>query len=351
MYKMYNTQLDEESDDDSSSFWSDREKQDDEDEEEVERVMDEEESRPVAEAGDSLQKASEEEKPELINQGDFHRESLEDETDDDDDNDDEESCSSSSDSPAPSLMTSGYGTYRPEEQEGGGYGEDHTMTELDQDSEGDLSEMRDDEGDDRSLSSFGGFDIESTCERDYHKNHPQSVLTDNKPEANVACRGDDCLYNKDVNLEEDRSQADEQEVEDEPENKDVTNAASEEKHHVSVAQDKYLLNEKHLEDGCDPEEGKQHEMVKEVRQDLKKQKDVDKEVEDKVESDDPDESSSNKDIKFIDSKVDFNWMTYNKMCEEWEGNLRQKKGKWFPAATIIKTLSLLNGLSIRTTDC
>lgn len=327
MYKMYNTQLDEESDDDknslNSSFWSDGEKQEDEEEEEVERVTDEEASRPVAQAEDSLQEASEEEKPELFIQGDVHRESLEHETHND------EECSSCSDSPAPSLMTSGYGTYRPEEQEGGGCGDDHTMTEFDQDSRGDLSETRDDEEDDRSLCSFGGFDTETTREPDYHETRPPSVSTDDRPEASMK-------YNEDLNPEEDMSQADKQKVEDElhneSENKDITNATSEEKHHVTEAEDKFFLNKKHWEGESDPEEGKQHETLEEVQKDLKEQSNV--------ESEDPDESSSNRDIKFIDSKVDYSWMTYKKMCEEWEGNLRQKKGNQFPPATIIDAVPL-----------
>lgn len=286
MYKMYNTQLDDQSDDDknslNSSFWSDGEKQEDE-EEEVERVIDKEDSRPVAEAEDSRQETSEEEKPELFVQEDFHRESLE-------DDDDEERCSSSSDSPAPSLMTSGYGTYRPEEQEGGGCGDNHTMTEFDQDSRGDLSEMRDDEEDDRSLCSFGGFYTETTREPDYHETRPSSVSADEQPEASVK-------YSEDLNPEEDVSRADEQKV------KDVTDATSEEKHqHVTEAEDE-----------------QQPEALEEEQQDLKEHSNA--------ESEDPDESSSNKDIRFIDSKADFRWMTYKKMCEEWEGNLRQKKGK------------------------
>lgn len=319
MYKMYNTQLDEQSDDDknslSSSFWSDGEKQEDEEEEvEVERVIDKEDSRPVAKAEDSLQEASEAEKPELTDQGDFDRKSLEDESDDDDD-DDEESYSSRSGSPAPSLMTSGYGTYRPEEQEGGGFRDNRSMTEFDQDSRGDLSEMKDDEEDDRSVCSFSGFDVESTGEPHSNKTGPIGLLTGSEPEANMAQCGDDSQYKEDVSPE-DRSRADE--LHRESEGKLL---------HVSVAKDE--SNMKHVDNGSDPEEGRRHE---EVQQALKEQN--------HVESEDPDEASSNKDIKFIDSKVAFSWMKYKQMCEEWEGNLREKKGKQFPPATTRNTPSL-----------
>lgn len=283
MYKMYSAQLDDESDDKnslSSSFWSDGEKHDDEEEEVVkmEPAIDKEDSRPVAGADDSLQEASEEEKLELFVQG----ESLEHETDDDDD---EVSCSSSSDSPAPSLLTSGYSTYRPEEHEGEACGEGHTL-ECDQDSRGDLSDMRDDEEDERSFWSFGGFDIVTTSEPDYHDAHLPSVSTDVKPEASMK-------YKEELKPEADTSRTDE--LHNESENK-------------------------HQGEKRDPEE-RQRETLGEVQQDLKEQISADFE--------DPDESSSNTGIKFIDSKVDFSWMTYKKKCEEWEGNLRQKKGKQF----------------------
>lgn len=340
MYKMYNAQWEDESGDDknslNSSFWSDGEREEEE-EVEIERVISEEDSKPVGAAEDSPQEASEEEKPETNNKGNMDGDSLEGGRDDDED--DEESCSSSSDSPAPSLMTSGYGTYRPEEQEGGDYRDDHTITEFDQDSRGDLSEMRDDEDDDedddeeddRSLCSFGGFDIDPT-EPDYDESRPLSALADAELEANVAsCGGDGPLEEEDVTdmkPEGDEDQTDEKKSEEDlhaaPENK-VTNATSEEQHHAAV--DKYVF------DGERVEGGKQNERREEEVQDVKE--------ENRVESEDQDESSSNKDIKFIDSKVDFNWMMYDKMCEEFEGNLRQKKGKWFPVS-IMRPLCCLS---------
>lgn len=359
MSKMYDSQWDDESDDDkkslNSSFWSDGEHQEEEEEVEIERVVREEDSKPVGEAETSLQEASEEEKPELNNQGNMSERSFqsgsneddEDDDDDDDDNDnedndddeDEESCSSSCESPAPSLMTSGYGTYRPEEQEGGDYRDDHTITEFDQDSRGDLSEMRDDEEDDRSLCSFGGFDIEST-EPDYREIRPLSALADAEPEANVALFGDDGLHEEgnttNMTPKEDQDRTDEEKSKDQHEaagNK-VRNGAAEEQHVAVEVKDKFMQDEKQSEAGSvDVEGGKQSEQLEEEVLDFKEEKNVEKE--DKVESEDPDESSSNKDIKFIDSKVDFSRMTYEEMCKEWEGNLRQMKGKWFPVTCFI----------------
>uniref|UniRef100_A0A3P8S765 Centriolar and ciliogenesis-associated protein HYLS1 C-terminal domain-containing protein n=1 Tax=Amphiprion percula TaxID=161767 RepID=A0A3P8S765_AMPPE len=334
MYKMYNTQWDDETEDDknslNSSFWSDGEKPEEE-EVEIERVID---PKPLGDAEDSLQETSDEEKPELNNEGNFTTESLgveesnddieEEEEEREEEDGDEKSCSSSPDSPAPSLMTSGYGTYRPEEQDGGDYRDNHTITEFDQDSRGDLSDMRDDEGDDHSLGSFGEFDIEPTHEPNFGES-PLCVLEDNNLVANVAC----CVEGgpleeigvTDMNPEDEEEQADEEKSEEDlhpASDSDVTNATTEKSHTIET-EDRFLLNEKRLEDGLNEAE------KQEVVQDLHQLNSAEREVEDKVESADPDESSSNKDIKFIDSQVDFSWRTYDKMCVEWEGNLRQKK--------------------------
>ncbi|XP_075994578.1 uncharacterized protein hyls1 isoform X1 [Genypterus blacodes] len=141
MYKMYNSQWDEESDDDdknslNSSFWSDGERE--EEQEEIERLI-MKDSGPVAGTEDDPREASEAEKSDLSKQDAVSGESLE-----------ESEMESGkeerrSNSPALSMLTSGYGTYRPEEPEGGEYRDDRTVTEFDQDSQGDLSEMRDDE--------------------------------------------------------------------------------------------------------------------------------------------------------------------------------------------------------------
>ncbi|KAE8300591.1 Hydrolethalus syndrome protein 1-like protein [Larimichthys crocea] len=327
MYKMYNTQSDDDSDNDknslNSSFWSDGERQEDEEEEEekveIERVISEEETKPFGDTEETLQETSVDGKLEL-KEGNISGESLVGGIDDDD-VDDEESCSSSCDSPAPSLMTSGYGTYRPEEQEGGDYRDDHTITEFDQDSRGDLSEVRDDEEDDRSLCSFSWFDRFEPTEPDYDETYPLSVLADTEPEANC---GDDGLREEvditDMKLEGDKDQEGEKEFEDldAASKNGVTDGTLEEQHHNAVAEDKFILDEKRLEgDSVNVEQGKLNERQEEEVQGIKE--------ENKVESEDPDESSSNKDIKFIDSKVDFSQMTYEEMCKDWEGNLRQKK--------------------------
>ena len=387
----------------NSSFWSDGEREADEEEDEekvehkveVERVISDEGSKLVVTAEESLQEASGEEKPEQ-DEDNSSGESLEggsdededDEEDDEEDDDEEEegevgeteegeaegeedeeeqgqsgeaeeeeeedekageeeeeeeeeeNCSSSCDSPAPSQMTSGYGTYRPEEQEGGDYRDDHTITEFDQDSRGDLSETKEDEEDeedDRSLCSFSGFDIEP-MELDYSRTRPLSVSEDPEPEASVMCCDDDDGLHEEVNIthtkpEDDEDQADEERFEDLHavcEN-EVTNATAEEQQHVAVFEDRLLLDEKHLDGDCVDVDGlKHHERAEEEKEEETQNL---KEPEDKVESD-PDESSSNKDIKFIDSQVKFSQTSFDKMCEEWEGNLRPKEGKTIPVTQL-----------------
>nr|XP_046230837.1 sarcoplasmic reticulum histidine-rich calcium-binding protein isoform X1 [Scatophagus argus] len=308
MYKMYDRKWDDESDDDknslNSSFWSDGERPEEEEEEEeveIEPVAREEDSKPAVDGQDSQLETSEEEEPEL-KEDNMSGESLEGGSNDD--GDEEESHGSSCDSPAPSLMTSGYGTYRPEEQEGGDYVDDHTAVEFDQDSRGDLSETRDSEEDDRSLCSFSGFDINHT-EPDYDETRPLSVLPDAETGAEVADCGDERLHAEvDVShrkAEEEKDQTDQETFEHENE----TNATSEDKQHVTVVEDKLTADEKHLEGGGDGAEREEEEENN------------------KEKAEDQDESSSN--INFIDSKVDFSRMTHSDMCEQWEGNLRQNK--------------------------
>lgn len=139
MSKMYAECDDEDKNSLSSSFWSDGEH---EDEEEVERMVGEE---AVKSAEEALREAS---------ASDAEESKVREEGSGGTDGDDEESCSSC-DSPGPSLMTSGYGTYRPEEQDVG----DCTG---DQDSRGHLSELRDDEDGDeddrRSVCSHFWFE-------------------------------------------------------------------------------------------------------------------------------------------------------------------------------------------------
>ncbi|XP_035493335.2 probable serine/threonine-protein kinase kinX isoform X2 [Scophthalmus maximus] len=330
----------------SSEDGSDDEEDEDE---EIEQVVKEEDTKPVAGAEDSIQEASEEEKPEVNIQENFTGESSRGGSDDDG----EGNCTSSCSSPALSRMTSGYGTYRPEEQGRGDYRDDHTITEFDQDSRGDVSEMRDKEEDDRSLSSFGGFDIVSTREPVPEPNMAQE-------EVDVAeTKPTDDLLMEDLRAETNETSEGQQQI--------PQQQQQQQQPHVAGNQDAFLLDEKSLEDGRDREEGRRHKELDEEAQDLKEDKDTVKVAEDKVESEDPDECSSNKDIEFIDSKVesddpdaslsnkdievldskvesddpdecssnkdvrftdskeDVSWMTYDIMSEEWEENLREKK--------------------------
>ncbi len=376
MYKMYNTQFDDESDDDrnslNSSFWSDGENKGAEEEEEVEveRVISQEDSKPAGGADEETSKLKnkeergksdedddddddeekddddekeedyddkeeeeedddeeedEEEEGEVDDCGeeedDVDAEEKDDDDDDDkDDDDDDKDDRSSCDSPVPSLMTSGYGTYRAEEQEGGDFRDDHTITEFDQESHGDLSEMRDDEDNDHSLCSFGGFDIEP-AELDFSETRPLSLFDGDgglHEEANIT----------DTTTEE-KETADGEETEKDlcaAWNIEVTNTTFEEEQHVAAEVKRELvLDGKCLEGGSfNVEEVKQNEREEEV-QDLKEENKM--KEDDSGESQDSDESSSNRDIKFIDSKVTLSQMTYDEMCEDWEGNVRVTQGK------------------------
>ncbi|KAG7485874.1 hypothetical protein JOB18_020233 [Solea senegalensis] len=252
---------------------------------------------------DSLQKDSAKEKPEENNHKNFPTWSWE------DDDDDEQNCTISCSSTAPSLITSGYGTYRLEEQEGG----DHTITEFDQDSRGDLSEMRDNEEDVESFSSYGGFDVE----RDLRENQNENKL--DFPVASCERGGrreevdtEDLKSNNNKDLTEEKCE----DLHTESENKE----GQQRQPYTAIYEDTLLKLEKHLEAiQSDPEEGGGYEKLHEEEQNHVKKK-----AKSKVELEDSDESLNNKDIKFIDSKVDFNWAMYKKMLEEWEGNLRQK---------------------------
>lgn len=154
MYNMYDTQWDEEREDEtsslSSSFWSDGEA-----EEEIERACYEEDPGPTVTAEDAHRDPSAEDRREQNNQvgvrGEIIRESLKERIEG-------EGYTASAGSPALSLLTSGYGTYRPdsvgkEEQEGGDYRDDCTIAEFDRESQEGLSEMRDGD-DDGSLYNY-----------------------------------------------------------------------------------------------------------------------------------------------------------------------------------------------------
>lgn len=139
MSKMYAECDDDDRNSLNSSFWSDGEREDEE-EVEIERMVGKE---ALKSAEEPLVGASEEEK------SDAKGREVSDEGSGGADGDDE---GSSCGSPGRSFLTSGYGTYRPEEQ-------DCTGDQLDEDSRADLSELRDDEDDDdlRSVCSHFWF--------------------------------------------------------------------------------------------------------------------------------------------------------------------------------------------------
>ncbi|XP_029906410.1 hydrolethalus syndrome protein 1 homolog isoform X1 [Myripristis murdjan] len=344
MYKMYNTQWDEESEGDKnslgSSFWSDRsERDEEEEEEEIERVVYQEDSKPAVGTDNDYQAPSEVDQPGLDKQGNTSREASE---GNEEEKGDGESCSST-DSPALSMLTSGYGTYRPEEQEGVDCRDDHTITEFDQESQEGLSEVRDDEEDDLSLSNYGGDFMEPTCTPDCKETRPRTALEDSKYQTNLSwCFEDDPFLSEmddrriaGMKSENDDHHTDEAEQAKSPtherkfdklyqdlyaewHNKAVTRARSEEE------DDNFLTGNEHLEDRSEDEEDE--EQASEEQQRLEEEDKVEKGVAHQAEMEDPEEQSSNKDIKFIDSKVDFSRWTYtDKMYETFEGNRRPKK--------------------------
>lgn len=142
-----------------------------------------------------------------------------------------------------------------------------------------------------------------------------SVLEVSKIFDNVACCRE-IIHITEVHSEQKKKQAGEEECD--------LHAASEKKapkeqHRTVQAEDMFRLNEKQ----------KQEIEV----HDLHGFNNVKKDVGGKAECEDPDESSSNKDIKFIDSRVNISsTMMYGNTCAEWEGNLRQDRGKCFPAS-------------------
>lgn len=140
MSKMYAECDDDDKNSLNSSFWSDGEHEDEE-EVEIERMAGKETlksaAEPLLEASEGIKSDAKESKGT-------------DEVSGGTDGDDKESCTSC-DSPVLSLLTSGYSTYRLEEQEVGD-------CMGDQDSRGDLSELRDNEDDRRSVCSHFWFE-------------------------------------------------------------------------------------------------------------------------------------------------------------------------------------------------
>lgn len=226
----------------NSSFWSDGEHEDEE-EVEIERMVGKEALRSAEEP---LLEASEEEK------SDAKESKMTDEGSGGTDGDDEASCSGC-DSPGLSLMTSGYGTYRPGEQEVG----DCRGARLDQDSRGDLSELRDDDDEDdrRSVCSHFWFEEPGVT-------RPRSLSPE--PAGPGAAGGDG-----EVKISEEGELKDDEEC----------------------VLERFMMDEKIVEGGRVG--GDQHERPEE-----------EKELQQAAESDESKESHWEQDIRFIDSNVD-----------------------------------------------
>ncbi|XP_040041449.2 uncharacterized protein hyls1 isoform X2 [Gasterosteus aculeatus] len=246
-------QEDSEQEDDSNPLSGSEDSYCEDPEEEIERFICEKESTPgPAGEEDSPQEEEDsrprEEKPAVNHQVIIGQEGSGGGHEEDDEDDD--------DSPAQSLMTSGYGTFQPEELDGGDDRDDRTIAGFDHDSRGDPSETRDDEEEEDDCS-LGWFDLGPSEPRGPHG------------EVDTVGPGGD----------------------------KGPRAKPETGQQVCAAEDK--VGAKNSEGGSGDEEGKQQET---------KSGDTEDEA----------ESSSNKDIKFIDSKVDVRH-------SEWDGNLRQKK--------------------------
>lgn len=236
MSKMYAECDDDDKDSLNSSFWSDGEH---EDEEVVERLVG---KKALKRAEELLLEAPEEEK------SDVKESKVTDQGSDGTDGDDEEGCSSCH-SPGLSLMTSGYGTYRPEEEDAG----DCTADQVDQDSRGDLSELRDDEDDDDRRSVCSHF-----CFKEPGATLPQSL----SPEpGGPAAAGGEVKISEEGEFNDDGCEDEE----------------------------RFTRGEKIVEGGR--VDAAQHESPEEEQQ-----------LQDAAESDEPKESPCEQDIRFIDSE-------------------------------------------------
>lgn len=256
MYKMYAESDDDDKNSLTSSFWSDGERQDEE-EVEIEKLVGKE---ALKSAEEPLLEATEEERSDVkgskVTEGSGGT-----------DGDDEESCISC-DSPVLSFMTSGYGTYRPEEQEAG----DGTGNQVDQDSRGDLSELRDDEDDHLSVCSNFWFDESGGT-------FPQSLSPEPAgPEA--------ASWAVAVNISEEEGGFKDQGPEDE-----------------ECVEDRFMMDQKIVEGGS--VDADQHERPDKEKQELQE----------------TDEFPCDQDIRFIDSRVD--------LSQECDG-VRQMMGTRFP---------------------
>uniref|UniRef100_A0A3P8WXB4 HYLS1 centriolar and ciliogenesis associated n=1 Tax=Cynoglossus semilaevis TaxID=244447 RepID=A0A3P8WXB4_CYNSE len=190
-------------------------------------------------------------------------------------------------------MTSGYGTYRPDEQEA----EDHRD---DQDSRGDLSETRD-EGDEDALSfsSFNWFDIELASAPEFHR------TGEDGDEENPDCLRTYCVHDSPRDDEAEMSNI-------RPHNH--KDQADDEK--SGLHRDGSIGFESDVEHHRGSTGGTGCEKVDENMLDLRGDDRVEDRAEDRYDPEDSSGSGSNKDIRFLDSEVDSDWMTSSGVLEE-----------------------------------
>lgn len=282
-----------------------------EDDEEFENEDDGDEEEEEEEEGQIVQTKPEQKNPVTCGERKTSSEDEEardcpDEADEEQTDSSEEEEKKSCESPAPSLMTSGYGTFRPEELEETGDlgGEQSDTAAEDGDSRGDLSE--DGGGEDgHSLCSYGTMGVEPG---DQGNEWRQA-----EPEA-----GKHELLQREVNVwqgsaVEEVLQSEEQQVGLEEEDGEKYKKI---KSHVDT-----VLLEEEKEKGEDEERGDEHHLP---------------------DADGSTKSFSNQDIKFIDSKVNLSQMTFEEMCEGWEGNLRRSRGEEVPVFQQVYTHTSTN---------
>lgn len=306
MYNMYNTQWDEDTDDDkkslNSSFWSDGE-----DGEEEEEIID---SKPVTPPFGALQGISEEKTQQLNSQVSFTGEVLEGSN-----NDEVSSCGS----PAPSLMTSGYGTLRAEEQEVGDHRDSHTITEFDQDSRADLSETKDDDEDRPSFCSFDEFDSEAPHEPDVSGSSVCPTESNTLVVDTVRCRSDAL---EEINISDTKPERKEEEQTEEEEHRYEVTKSTLADHHLHIDASRDTSGQSGVEEGTDVTECDEQEELQTPLTEPSV-------TEDRVQTDDDDEEDAarNKSITSTDSTLEFSWMTHGKTEVDWPENLRHGKGR------------------------
>lgn len=224
-------------------------------------------------------------------------------------------------SPAPSLMTSGYGTYRPDEQEA----EDHRD---DQDSRGDLSETRD-EGDEDALSfsSFNWFDIELASAPEFHR------TGEDGDEENPDCLRTYCVHDSPRDDEAEMSNIRPHNHKDQADDKKS-----------GLHRDGSIGFESDVEHHRGSTGGTACEKEDKNMLDLRGDDRVEDRAEDRYDPEDSSGSGSNKDIRFLDSEVDSDWMTSSGVLEE---KLRPK-GK---CLQVYPQTSSCCHISIRGFDC